>query len=222
MKTGLITVTSEGLGMKEALMLTEDVGKDSGLEKKAVLHLRLLAEELFGMLRGIAGEVETAYWLEEENKRFQIHMKSNVEMNEEKRKQFLAVSSNGKNAAAVGFMGKIKVVLAEMLFTPEGMSPYAAQDLVDAISVGYTSEDNSVSTAQDFVDAISMGYTTEGSATIWSMETYRNNAEKQRNKRRGADAAWDELEKSIIANIADDIKVGVVGKNVEITIYKAF
>jgi len=33
---------------------------------------------------------------------------------------------------------------------------------------------------------------------------------------------WDEIERSIIANIADDVKVSIVGKNVEIAVYKAF
>ena len=35
-------------------------------------------------------------------------------------------------------------------------------------------------------------------------------------------AAWDELEKSIVAKLADDVIVGVRGKNVEIVIKKEF
>ena len=33
---------------------------------------------------------------------------------------------------------------------------------------------------------------------------------------------WDELEKSIVAKLADDVIVGVRGKNVEIVIKKEF
>ena len=51
MKTEQIVVTSKGLGIEEALTLTEKLGNEVGLERKPMLHLRLLAEELFGMLR---------------------------------------------------------------------------------------------------------------------------------------------------------------------------
>ena len=46
MKTETIHVTSLGLGMDEALAVTEKTGLASGLEKKQILRLRLLAEEL--------------------------------------------------------------------------------------------------------------------------------------------------------------------------------
>ena len=49
----------------------------------------------------------------------------------------------------------------------------------------------------------------------WTLNRYkdaeRNNAEP-----------WDELEKSIIANLADDVIVAVKGNNVEISIIKNF
>ena len=35
-------------------------------------------------------------------------------------------------------------------------------------------------------------------------------------------AEWDELEKSIVANIADDIKIAIAGNKVEMTAYKKF
>ena len=58
MKTEKIVVTSQGQGIADALTLTEKAGVYAGLDKKPALHLRLLAEELIGLLRGIAGEVE--------------------------------------------------------------------------------------------------------------------------------------------------------------------
>ena len=33
---------------------------------------------------------------------------------------------------------------------------------------------------------------------------------------------WDELEKSIVANIADDVKIGIAGQDVEMVITKKF
>ena len=45
-----------------------------------------------------------------------------------------------------------------------------------------------------------------------------NNADNDKS----SNEAWDELEKSVLAKIADEIKVGVVGDKVEIVIYKSF
>ncbi len=39
---------------------------------------------------------------------------------------------------------------------------------------------------------------------------------------RTAEERWDELEKSVIANLADDVSVGIVGTTVEMTVTKAF
>ena len=44
----------------------------------------------------------------------------------------------------------------------------------------------------------------------------------QMSENKDAAEAWDELEKSIVANIADGIKVKILGKKVEITVCKAF
>ena len=201
MKTNQIVVTSKEIGMDEALSITEKLGNEAGLDKKSVLHLRLLAEELFGLLRGIAGGVEANYWIEAEGKNFEIHMKSAVNMNEEMRAQFLSASSSGKNSASVGFMGKVRVMIADLLFSAKEVMPYAMINTVAAYSMNGA-----------------VGET----ASIWTMSAYRDEIHKQAGNSKEASEAWDELEKSIVANIADDIKVSIAGQNVEITVYKAF
>jgi hypothetical protein len=49
----------------------------------------------------------------------------------------------------------------------------------------------------------------------WTLNRYRD-AERNNSE------PWDELEKSIIANLADDVVVSVKGNNVEIAIIKKF
>lgn len=58
MRSDIITVTSKNVGMDQALEMTESISSENGLEKKQKLHMRLLAEELFGLLKGIAGDVK--------------------------------------------------------------------------------------------------------------------------------------------------------------------
>ncbi|MBO7665966.1 MAG: hypothetical protein J6S70_00900, partial [Clostridia bacterium] len=74
MESTVIEVTSKGGGISEALSLTEKLGIESGIRKKSVIHLRLLAEELFGMLRSIAGDVSANYWIEYNGPDFELHL----------------------------------------------------------------------------------------------------------------------------------------------------
>jgi len=55
---------------------------------------------------------------------------------------------------------------------------------------------------------------------VWTLQTYRANLEEKHVDNEAADAAWDELEKSIVANLADDVVVGVKGDCIELVIIK--
>ena len=117
------------------------------------------------------------------------------------KEQLLSVATDGTNAAAKGVMGKIRVVIASMLTASKDALPYAM-----------------INTAASYP----MGGTAGESASVWSMALYRDDVYKRRKEGAEEAEAWDELEKSIVANIADDVKVSVVGKNVEITATKRF
>ena len=199
MKSAVITVTSTGQGIIEALSMTERFGAERNLDAKPVLHLRLLAEELFGMLRSIAGNVEASYWLDADGKKFELHMRSDVEMSLEMRDKFLAASSSGRNEAAKGFMGKIRDMIGEMLLSAQDTVPYPMPDTTFL----YPMDD-------PFGDY------------IWSMNYYVEELQRKMENNKEASEAWDELEKSIVASIADDIKVKIKGKKVEIILYKSF
>ena len=196
MKTEKISINNRELGMTVALVMTEKLGAEQGLERKQILHLRLLAEELFSMLRSLTGEVDAEYWLEYEGKRFDIHMKSDVRLTDELRQQFLSASTSGENAAAKGVMGKLRVMIAEALVT---------RPSVPAFSLGLVSAASP--TAQ----------VAGANAYQWSMEKYKAEVKKQEDAE-----SWDELEKSIVANIADEVSVRIIGANVEIIVTKAF
>ena len=201
MKTAPVAVTSKGAGISEALAVTEKLGQQAGLERKPCLHLRLLAEELFGLLRGIAGDVEANYWIEAEGKSFELHMQSEVNMTDEMREQFISASSDKKNYAAGSFMGKIRVMIADALLSAKEALPYAM-----------------INTASAYSPVNIAGET----GSFWSMSAYKDEIQRRMDESKEASEAWDELEKSIVANIADDVKVKIVGKNAEIIVYKAF
>ena len=56
---------------------------------------------------------------------------------------------------------------------------------------------------------------------VWTMCGYQQQlAESVKENEEGAAQAWDELEKSVISHIADDVKVSIRGYDVEMIIYK--
>ena len=69
------------------------------------------------------------------------------------------------------------------------------------------------------------GYLVNGGMYSWSMTKYKQEVIEEISKGEQDEEheeAWDELEKSIVANIADEIAVKVKDRHVEITIYKNF
>ena len=72
--------------------------------------------------------------------------------------------------------------------------------------------------------AMGMGGVVIADIYMWSLQQYRQDVQEQKEK--GDDEAiddlLDELEKSIVANIADDVKVSVKGNSIEMIIRKNF
>ena len=52
------------------------------------------------------------------------------------------------------------------------------------------------------------------------MLEYRNALSENPNQTEATRQAWDELEKSVLANVADEVKVSIKGAEVELTVYK--
>jgi hypothetical protein len=202
MKLDEIVITNQGTGMHDALEATEKLGTDCGLGGKEILHLRLLAEELFGMAQSIAGELEGQYWVVQEGSRYEIHLKSEVELTKEMHKRFIDVSTQGENAAAKGFMGKLRNMIAVALLPKE--------DGASMLSMGLMSMGSPT------------GMRAENLDYMWSMNQYRTAVDHNRSADEQAEAAWDELEKSIVASIADEVNVHIKSSQVEITIIKTF
>ena len=191
MKTDVIVVSNKGDKLDAALAQVEKVAGYKNLSHKSALHLRLLAEEMLGMMNSVAGNVEGEFWIEDENDVYQLHLQVETDMDSEKRKQLISASTSGQNEANRGIMGKIRA-----FFEPEDNFPvYFDSSLFP--------EDGMYET------------------TSWSMSLYREQLELYlRQDRKGAQEAWDELEKSVVAHVADDVKVAIRGRTVEMTIVK--
>lgn len=200
-----LIVSNREEDLSEALAMTEQFGTDRGLGKKDMLQLRLLAEEQLGMLRNIAGDVNARYWIEIAGRKFELHMRSKVEMSEELRQQLLSASTSGENAAEKGLMGKIRVMIAEALLSFKNST-----DTVPSVLPLEIDETSPLSAAGGM------------DAYVWSMENYKEEIQNQMEGSEDAAEAWDELEKSIVGKLADEVSVRIIGPNVEIIVFKEF
>ena len=67
MRTDSIYVTNEGFGFDDALDQAEAAARFRDLGPRGTLKLRLLTEEMIGMMRFLTDKSEGDFWIEEEN-----------------------------------------------------------------------------------------------------------------------------------------------------------
>lgn len=204
MKTDVITISPSGEGMAEALRQTEKAAAYQGLTPKESMRLRLLGEEMMGMLRTIVGEGRSSFWVEAEGKDFSLHLAAGARINTDMREELLKTATSGKNAAVKGFMSRLRDIFTQLL------EPDSAT--ISPADYGFSYVDVASFDA-------SLGVTTHGMLYGWSMKEYKNAVEEHREEE--ADK-WDELEKSITARLADEVKIFIRGNTVEMVIEKAF
>jgi len=197
MKTDIIRVSSRGSRIETALQQADFVAGYKHLSPKSALHLRLLTEEMMGMIRSITGETEGEFWIEDQDDEFQLHLRVDTTMDSEKRERLLSASTSGKNESAKGFMGRLR-----NFFDLE-----ADADVAAAAGPMYAGiyQDASTGAMLDYE---------------WSLLRYEEQLNARGENDPIAREGWDELEQSVVAHVADDVKVSIRGRTVEMIILK--
>ena len=209
MKSNICKLNKDLTCLEAVLAEVEKVTTYNALGDKKALRLRLLAEELCGMLPGLVENFSGEFWAESEGNNYELHVELKAEdMTADLRDELISVSKSGKNAAAKGVMGKIRAVAETMLliaFDSSVPAPLPDGEFYDAhgFNMGFGYIDPTVSFETGYVYS-------------WSLFNYKSAVEN------GEDDAFAELERSIVAKLADDIIVGVRGKKVEIVVKKSF
>ena len=159
------------------------------------------------MLPGLVENFSGDFWAENDGDNYELHVELKAEdMTIELRDELISVSKSGKNAAAKGVMGKIRAVAETMLlaaFDPTASIPTREYYDYHGYNMGFGYIDPTI--------AVETGY-----IYSWSLYSYKAAVEENE------EDAYAELERSIVAKLADDIIVGVRGNNVEIVVKKSF
>ena len=185
------------LSLERALDETARLGQDNGLNKGEISRLRLLGEELVRMMPEIVGDVDMKYWTEHKKRQYRIHVSADVYMTREIRKSLLSVSSTDKNAANQSFTEQMRAVISDM----------ASDRNIKRSSVARGDDD---------------GGTGRQNVYRWSMRSFKSSVEDVKKRTGETDMTWQELEKSIIVRIADDVSISIMGTSVEIIAFKSF
>lgn len=209
METNKIKIDSNGQGREQVLEETSKFAVYNNLDKKTAFHIRLLAEETLGMVAAITETFDAEFWLESTpDNTCRLHLRAHTPMDYEKEKQLMAVSATGENISAKGFMGRIGQFIRNALYNVNEAESLSMQYAYDPMLYGATG----------MLDAESMAI--NSMIYSWSMRQYQEELEQNKEDNQEAEEAWDELEKSIVATIADDVLVGVKGDTVELIIEK--
>ena len=206
MQSQKITVGQEENLIKSALEEADKFVRQAGFEGKKALHINLLTEEVLGMVRAMVGNFSARFWLESDQKECRITVDAVADVDSAKRRELLSVSKSGKNVAKRGLMAKIGEFFENCLNDYEEMVQYAD---ADSANYGYI-----YSAGVPAHTMMTPGF------TVWSLSQYRTSVSEDKDSKEEAEDAWDELEKSIIANLADDVIVGVKDNHVTLTIVK--
>ena len=159
------------------------------------------------MLPGLTQNFSGRFWAENDGEDYELHVELKADdMNLDLRDELISVSKSGKNAAAKGIMGKIRAVAEAMLLA-------AFDPTLQSLPSGEFYDYHGYNMGFGYIDptiAVETGY-----VYSWSLFNYKTAVEEKEDE-------YAELERSIVAKLADDIIVGVRGVNVEIVVKKSF
>ena len=198
MRSNICKIEKGTKDLAAILKESERVAEYNGFTHKQTLQLRLLCEEIDGMLPNIIDDFDGEMWIDFEDGVCKITVSIRIpEFNIDKKEELIGIAKNKKNAAAVGVVGKIRNAIENFFLDEETMKSMA-------LSAGDAEFSNGYYEGVDY-------------AYLWRLEEYRSTVKKETQT-----DAWDELEKSVIASASDDVIVGVKGKCAEIVIIKKF
>ena len=198
MKSNVCKIENGIRDLEAILQESENVANYIGLNQNQSLQLRLLCEEIDGMLPKIIGDFDGDFWIEYENGLCKMNV--SIELRDfsiEKKKELISVATNKKNAAEKGLVSKICSVIVDFFLNDGNYEPYDMDPSCYYLPTEHCS-------GVEYYH-------------LWDLKQYKNTITYEENKEE-----WDELEKSIIASIADDVIVGVKGKKADIVIIKKF
>ncbi len=203
MNTDVIEIRGDLSGSEAALQTAERFLSYNNIKGRDAVHIRLLTEEALSLVNGVMDDLNAKLCIESEKTDSgllcRIRLTADQGADERQESRIKSVSTSGKNESARGVLGKLR----ELVRRSSQRSGYA-DEVQGGSWIGMGMHRDEISYVSDYYD----GY--------WSLDSYRKQIESKPRE----SEEWDELEKSIIANLADDVKVYFKSGSTEILIEK--
>ena len=203
MKTDVIEIFSDLKGQEAVLEATEKFVVYNGITGKDAMHLRLLTEEAVSLVHGILDDFKGDFWLESNRTKNTLSCKICLSVeksaDEKQEEEIISISTKKRNESAKGIMGKIREIVRWSVQSSSS-DEKSMKNMADAWwNMGAGSSNYSAPLS---------GY--------WSLKVYRDSITDSDGEQ------WDELEKSIVAKLADEVKVWLNKETTEVIIEKNF
>ncbi len=202
-------VNSETGHMAAIQQATEAFAKALKLDRHSILRLGLLAEETLGMVKAMVEEFYDQLWFSGDAGRCEVHLQATAaKLDAGRRKKLISASSSGRNASAKGFMALLGGVIADALYgAGKAMDTYGTETIRSGLAGA-----GPVDPLPGLNDM----------TPLWTLSNYKKVISRELGADEDAERAWDELEKSIVASLADEVIVGVKNDRIELVIVKDF
>ena len=201
METNRMIVDGTEEKIDAALSEAERFAEYQGLDDKAARRIRLLAEEMMGMVRGITGDFTAYFWVEGTKEKCSLRLRAKTKLDLNKREELIKSSTSKKNSAYKGLGGKIRELFEIMGESYNDVVKYDP-------SVGMYSAPSE-----------GMVFISQGGSD-WSLSRYRQILSDQKEEDESLNKEWDALERSVLAKLADEVKVGIKDGTVDVVVEK--
>jgi len=191
----------------EAMDMAEEFVRGLELDAKAALRMRLLTEEVLELLKGIVDGFSGLFWLESDETECRICNDGTAEVDLKTERDLLSVSSDGKNASVKGFTAKLARFARHY------------REYMERINALMTLSGSVCSEDYLYIGAIQPD--SEATEVLWSMVDYKKFLDEDESAADQIAADRDELQKSILGNLASDVRVGVKDDRISITVVRA-
>ena len=192
MKSEVVTITNDPSSLETVLQVAEKVAGYNKLDAPSVERLRLLSEELYKMLPELLDIGTGSFWIETEGNRFALHAQVEAE-------KFSFLDSEGLlSLSTSGKNESTKSFLNKIAYMVRGMMSGAVDNMMESGNYGEGM------------------YTIDGGHAMLPNRWAGHNADQDQSDQ------WDELERTLLEEIADEIKVGVMGRDVNVIVEKEF
>ena len=165
------------------------------------------------MLRSLTGSFQGEFWIESQKDRCIMTIQAKAEDAPAKKRELMALSKSGENIMEKGVFNKIRAVFESFAYNVERSENW------ELIKEGMNLMPYDETLAND---PLYFGSSGISQSQVWSLMKYKENVKHEADSNPVARKAWDELEKSIVANIASDVQVGVAGDKVKLVIIADF